>query len=769
MRQTDNARRRCRVDAQTTAGAITRLMAPVMLVAGMTACDRLGGPTLRPGELNIRTLPTRAHLVSGGTVLVAIEPIFDGSLEDFNVTLNAANVTERFRPAPTDWLERESSGVWGVLDGLVDGDNALVVTAGLSGPPVASLTVTNYPVTGPIFSGEPPLDPYFCLEDLAHDLQGQPRRFEVGNGESIEGGKLDEHCSLTTRVDYVYRSSGEDGEFLPLADPTRLPVDVTETTTTGVTVPYVVRLETGTINRAIYQLAALADPDNPEPDPWTRAAGWNGRLVFTYGGGCEAGFFQGTRTGGVLRDPLLSKGYAVASSTLNVNRQGGCHDVLSAETTMMVKEQFAETYGPPLHTIGLGGSGGAMQQLLIAGAYPGILDGIMPTATFPDAVTYFIDSADCRLPLRRYLNATDLDDETKRVVGGWADWDTCDQSLGFRPSRIGPGDCPVEIPVGERYHPQNHPTGVRCSIYDGMRNVFGTRLYPGTSSTSGQEFARSPHDTVGVQYGLEALNQGLISTGMFLDMNERIGGWDIDFEWQSTRTEADPVALRAAYETGRVTSGTGGLATTPIIDERNYRDLIADFHQSYYSFVMRERLIRDTGHAANYVIQRRTVPLSRAEENLALMDEWLTNRALDRSEDDPATKLVRARPEALVDSCWDGDGTQVAEPQRFDVERLFDNTEGRCNSMYPIHASPRLIAGGPLTNDVLKCQLKPLDRTDYTVEFTDTEWERLQHVFPNGVCDWSQPSVGQVPTQTWLSFGPSPVNRYEPKPADTAE
>jgi outer membrane protein len=43
---------------------------------------------------------------------------------------------------------------------------------------------------------------------------------------------------------------------------------------------------------------------------------------------------------------------------------------------MMVKERFAEVYGPPLHTIGSGGSGGAMQQLLIAGAYPGIINGI---------------------------------------------------------------------------------------------------------------------------------------------------------------------------------------------------------------------------------------------------------------------------------------------------------------------------------------------------------------------------------------------------------
>ena len=430
---------------------------------------------------------------------------------------------------------------------------------------------------------------------------------------------------------------------------------------------------------------------------------------------------------------------------------------------MMVKEHFAQTFGPPLHTIGHGGSGGVMQQLLIAGAYPGILDGIMPTATFPDAVSYFIDTAECRLPLRRFLNSTDVDDETKRVVGGWAHWDTCNQALGTRPDRIGPSDCPAEIPVNERYQRLNNPGGVRCSIYDGMRNVFGSRLFPDINPPPAREFGRSPHDKVGVQYGLAALNEGLISPDLFVEMNEQVGGWDIDIRWRTERAEADPIALRVAYETGRITSGGGGLATTPIIDERNYRDLAADFHASYYSWVVRERLVRDNGHADNYVLQRRAASLSRAEANLELMDEWLTNLALDMSGGDPVDKLVRAKPETLVDSCWTEDGLQVVEPQLFDTERLFHNTQGRCNSLYPIHTGPRMVAGGPLTNDVLKCQLKPLDRAGYKVDFGDAEWARLERIFPDGVCDWNQPGVGQVPTKTWLSFGPSPVNRYQPE------
>ena len=742
----------------------TRMVLTVLAIGPavlLGACADTFSGSNAVGGVTIATVPTRPYLVSGGDVLLRLEGAEVLDLETLDVALNGIDVSDVFHPAPADPLGRETHALLGLVEGLTEGDNAVVVTAGEV--PVADLTVTNYPIAGPIFSGEH-LAPYFCLEDLEVDRDGEARRFAIGNGDFIIGGALDDDCSLETRVDYLYRSVDDETRFIPLVDVSRPPSDLARLETDdGEGVPYIVRLETGTINRAIYQTAMLVAPDDPDPDPWSPSAGWNGRLVYTFGGGCEAGFFQGTSTGGVLRDNVLSQGYAVASSTLNVNAQGGCNDPLSAETAMMVKEHFAETFGPPVHTIGWGGSGGAMQQLLIAGAYPGILDGILPTLTFPDAISYFIDTAECRLPLRGYLNNADLDDETRRVIGGWAAWDTCDQSLGFRPNRIGPDDCPATIPVEARYHQANNPDGVRCSIYDGMRSVFGTRVYDEIAPATVAAFGRSPHDNVGVQYGLEALNRGRIEKSLFLDLNAGVGGWDIDFAWRPERATADLDAVRIAYETGRVTSGGGGLAVTPIIDERNYLDDVANFHTSYYSFVMRERLIRDNGHADNYVIQRRRAPLSRADDNLALMNEWLGNIALDTVTTDPSERVVKGKPVTLTDSCWNDDGIEIVEPQRFDTDRLYDNTNGRCNELFPVHTGPRMIAGGPLTNDVLKCELKPLDPGDYDVTFTVDEWTRLGRIFPDGVCDWSKPGIGQQPnTRTWLSFGPSPINRYEP-------
>jgi hypothetical protein len=459
---------------------------------------------------------------------------------------------------------------------------------------------------------------------------------------------------------------------------------------------------------------------------------------------------------------MLSRGYAVASSTLNVNAQGGCNDVISAETAMMVKEHFAESYGVPRYMIGNGGSGGAMQQLLIAGAYPGILDGLLISNTFADAVSYFTDSQECASILQEYVNdpTRGLDEATKNVIGGWSMWSTCQTSLGERPKRIGPDDCSEQIPPEARYHPLDNPNGVRCSIYDGMRNIFGEKLY--SEINNERPFARAPHDNVGVQYGLAALNQGLIDKELFLDLNEKIGGWDIDVNSRPQRTTADGDAIRVAYETGRVTSGGAGLAQVPIIDDRRYLDDIGNFHASVYSFVTRERLIRDNGHADNYVLRRHSRELSLEDENLELMDQWLARLQVDSGGGTLLDRIVRARPAGLQDDCFAASGERIVEQPEFDRERLFDNTAGSCNSLYPPHAGLRLVAGGPLTNDILKCQLKPIDYDDYAVTFTQAEKSRLAAIFPEGVCDWSRPGIHQQVNQTWLSFGPSPVNRYSP-------
>ena len=64
----------------------------------------------------------------------------------------------------------------------------------------------------------------------------------------------------------------------------------------------------------------------------------------------------------------------------------------------------------------------------------------------------------------------------------------------------------------------------------------------------------------------------------------------------------------------------------------------------------------------------------------------------------------------------------------------------------------RAVAGGPASNNVLKCQLRAIAFSDYKVTFSDAEKARLAAIFPNGVCDYGKPGVEQqAPKGTWLS------------------
>ena len=111
--------------------------------------------------------------------------------------------------------------------------------------------------------------------------------------------------------------------------------------------------------------------------------------------GTDGKFFMEDLGAGFL-DFFITRGYAVATGSLNVMGTNN-DDVKSAETVAKVKEHFIEEFGKPLFTIGHGASGGSMQQHLIANAYPGLLDGIMPGRSYADMMTFQQPHYDCEL------------------------------------------------------------------------------------------------------------------------------------------------------------------------------------------------------------------------------------------------------------------------------------------------------------------------------------------------------------------------------------
>jgi hypothetical protein len=64
-----------------------------------------------------------------------------------------------------------------------------------------------------------------------------------------------------------------------------------------------------------------------------------------------------------------------------------------------------------------------------------------------------------------------------------------------------------------------------------------------------------------------------------------------------------------------------------------------------------------------------------------------------------------------------------------------------------------------MTDDIIQCRLKPLDASDYTaygVTFTAAQLATLRQTFPDGVCDYSKPGVGQQPSKPWMTFAGGP-------------
>ncbi len=727
--------------------------------------DRSRGKGPPDKTFTVETISTKAWLASGGDVLVDIRVPRNVPPHQVRVVLNdATDVTGAFRSVGDGRTLR------GLVRGLDLGSNLLEVKSNGRGKgrPSASLEITNWPITGPIISG-PHEEPFFC----------QTHQFELASGAIGETFTqvpvLDPNCSAPTRVDYLYKST--NGSLEVLTDPAGpLPGDVAMTTTNeGHTVPYVIRLETGVINRAIYEIAFLHQPGTPLPDPFNATPGWNGRLIYPQGGGCRRGWYiQGSDTSGVLIDEMLSRGYATAGASLNRYRNN-CADILSSETTMMVKEHFVERFGVPQYTLGWGSSGGSYQSHQTGDNYPGIFDGIVIGRSFPEVGFATVNLlSDSRL-LKRYFdeaNALGLvpwSEEEQRVVSGFGVFDSIANMdngaaridpVPGRPDRLS-AEFDNAVPMEVRYDPVLNPTGARPTVYDHAVNGYGRDMPTG--------FARRPLDNVGIQYGLEALNEGAIGAGQFLDLNEKIGGFDIDANFIAERTRADIAATRLSYRGGRLTNGGGGLAEIPIVDFRNYLDLEpgGDIHMRFHSFEMRDRLIKANGHADNQVIivvdTRFSCGFGSSFEcdNPALwtvldqMDRWLRDIQRDPGALRATDKVVANKPADLVDACYTPDAT----PVKIEEEQTFDGP-GQCNQLYPSFPAPRMVAGGPLSGDVIKCELKPLDAADYAVAFTPMQWSRLQAIFPAGVCDWSRPGVEQQGLAgTFLSYGPSPVNQ----------
>lgn len=744
---------------------VAAVAAATLISATVTAAASEVDGSDRHGSLRVEMLSGPARYVSGGAARVRVVVPRSVPLSAARVTVNGTDVSSSF--AQDDQAEHALEGV---LRGLPLGGSTVRARVAGRGHHEASLRLTNHPATGPMFSGPPQAD-FFCSTP-AHLA-----------GFDLAGPFLDANCSLPTRADHYYQSTG--GAWKPFDAAAPRPADMAQTTTSdGDTVDFVIRWERGTINRFVYSIAVL-DPGatGPATLPY-----WNRKLIYYFGGGVAIGHYQGSNNQSESRYAYgLGKGYAIAWST-GTKTNTHYNLVLGGETAMMVKSRFATEYGDPVYTVGLGGSGGGIQQYVYGQNHDGLLDGAIPQYSYPDMVTQAIHVGDCEL-LERWMDLKAQADPTSKwrtwsnrsLLEGLASSDTivnpyqpltpwlaapgsteCVKGWrGLSPLALNPkfGTAPGITPEQQ--------ARVEWTHWNDVVNVYGRD--PATG------FARSTWDNVGVQYGLKALVDRQITPEEFLDLNAVVGGWkpqqdmvqegcpyiaalcpsDIDV-WSARnatvpgangvapRTEGDVDAMRAAYRAGLVFDGRIDI---PIIDWRHYLDGELDMHNARQSFASRQRMRDGQGTAANQVVWFTDARPARAFDQtpmaLAVMDQWLGNLRAH-----PERGVVRNKPAEAVDSCFATDGTLLYRGADAWRGILDSAPAGQCTQRFPIHGTSRTVAGGPFDEELYKCALQPVHAAIARGVYgswrpTRTQVDRLKQVFPTGVCDYTRPDVGK--------------------------
>jgi hypothetical protein len=733
----------------------------------------LGAPGVAYGhDVRIEVVSSRAEQVSGGDALVRVQAP-RGLLKQLRVERNGTDVTTAF-------TERDGALV-GLVDGLRLGPNDLTVEHRRHR--VAKQRLLNHPITGPIFSG-PHQSPFVCKTNQAQpplgDSLGEPLvDNQAGDGfrvlaadGSTAGWSRD--CSANTVVDFLYRTTA--GTWKALTAPGR-PADVATTTTLdGRTVDFIVRRERGTINRFLYSYAMLA----PQGSAPTDTSLWNRRLVYAFDGGVAIGHSQGTLGSSSVDPELLGLGYAIVHSSgtrtsVHYNLQ------LGGETALMTKERFVEHYGVPRYTVGVGGSGGAIQQYVYGQNHPGLLDAGIPVQSYPDMTTQTIHVGDCEL-LEYYMDVTDAANPK------WRDWNNREWLIGLNGNpafpnpytgQPGSDECvngwrgltplalnPLYGTAGagaERMDPAVM-AAVKWTHWDDARNVYGVKP---------DGYARSPWDNVGVQYGLQALRDGKLTPAEFLDLNAKVGTWkeaeDMVQEgqpflptggfdpWSSRnmrlspdngvtpapRRTGDTIAMRNAYRDGLYFDGDIDI---PLLDVRPYLEEVLDMHNSHQSFAARQRMLDHDGNASNQAIwfwgQQGGSRLLLGKA-FAVIDQWMDN--LERR---PQRGVAGNPPAEAADAGLTATGETIAAGPDVWNGILDHRPDGPCTRAYPLHSTSRIVAGGPLRGGVYKCALQPVWWAILRGVYgcwrpSAAERDRLEQIFPTGVCDYTRPDVGR--------------------------
>lgn len=732
--------------------------------AGERASALAASPQDPAMTVKLSVLSSAPEYVSGGDARIHVRAA-PGQRDKLVLLLNGQPLNVTLKPV--------ANGLEGVISGLRNGANLLEVRH-RSGNVRDALTLTNWPITGPMFTG-PQQTPFVCTT-----IQGAVGRQPLVDSATAPGYKVTDaggnivgysrNCSIDTFFSYWYRAAGGGNLKALPADGSR-PADMgTVTLADGRTVDFVVRREVGSINRFLYSIAMLSP--YPAEDTASRddASRWNGKLLYWFQGGVAIGHTQGSVHGGSMNPDILGQGWAIVHSS--GNNTGTHYNLnLAGETAMMTKERFVERHGLPLYTVGLGGSGGAIQQYIIAQNHPGVLDGLLPVQSYPDMVTQTIHVGDCEL-LEYYMDATDRGNAKWRVtknrtwlVGMNAEQDDVGNNpkvndplaplkvaLGYGTAK-GSTECvpawrgltPLamnpwygEAPNQKNWEPLSDIAAIRWTHYDDLRNVYGI-------DATGA--ARVTWDNVGVQYGLRSLKDGKITPAEFLHLNWNIGGWkhpsqmvQETFPFFGTSPAEINKALTIPgyfdpWSSKNMLGSTGagqpmprskgdpiamraayssghvfsGKLEVPAIDHRQYMERELDMHNAHQSFASRQRVLSTMGHSENMVVwfTDTTPGVPKASQSLEALS--VMDRWLTGMRLNPGGGISGNKPAQATDACYDLQGKLMQRGSDVWNGILDAKAPGACTQAFPLYGTSRTVAGAPIEGSIYDCARKSVD------------------------------------------------------------
>jgi len=426
----------------------------------------------------------------------------------------------------------------------------------LHSPAVSIDQALNDGAIGPIHHNNARQKPFSCQTlaaglgaPLADNREEKGIRISVYDSHSTFSQNYSADCLARNETRYFYLN--QQGHYIALRSGDSLPSDAV---LLSAKTPLVVRQHVGVLNRFIYSVS-MASQWPPQDDETSL---WNKRLIMFFDGGIGLGSSQAsdqslaniipsTKPPLSMHPELLQQGYAIATST-GMATSTTYNLKLLSQTSAMLKQWFELRYGPPKTTIGLGGSGGAIQQLYLAQNHPKLLNGLIISHSFPDLLSQINPVGDCEL-LQYYFDRFPQygwnNWQQRRWVEGFNSQNTrasklADPSSGaplmssaerggsvcsdgwrrvvtipmlFNPNYFNPladGHLAPALADSSDYRER------KWTLWDDASEIFGT---------DAQGYARRSFDNSGVQYGLNALREKQISSSQFIHLNQHIGGW----------------------------------------------------------------------------------------------------------------------------------------------------------------------------------------------------------------------------------------------------